>query len=222
MEQHIVKILSVHNVTHNVKAFRIAKPGGYHFEPGQATEVSINKENWKDEKRPFTFTCLNDADYLEFTIKIYSDHNGVTNELNKLIPGDELIIRDVWGAIHYKGEGYFIAGGAGITPFIAILRQLKKDNRVNNNQLYFSNRTADDIILKEELSEILGAHAHFIVTDESNTAYPKSYIDKAFLQRAINNFSKPFYVCGPDKMVSDLTNILIELGAKPDFVVFEK
>lgn len=222
MEQHIVKILSVHNVTHNVKAFRISKPGGYHFEPGQATEVSINKENWKDEKRPFTFTCLNDADYLEFTIKIYSNHNGVTNELNKLVPGDELIIRDVWGAIHYKGEGYFIAGGAGITPFIAILRQLKKDNRVNNNQLYFSNRTVDDIILKEELSEILGANAHFIVTDESNTAYPKGYIDKAFLQREITDFSKPFYVCGPDKMVSDLAKTLMELGAKPDFVVFEK
>jgi predicted ferric reductase len=42
----------------------------------------------------------------------------------------ELIIRDVWGAIEYKGEGVFIAGGAGVTPFIAILRQLQADDKL--------------------------------------------------------------------------------------------
>lgn len=222
MEQHIVKILSIHNVTHNVKSFQLSKPEGYHFEPGQATEVSINKQGWQDEKRPFTFTCLNDQDYLEFTIKIYDDHNGVTNELNKLVPGDELIIRDVWGAINYQGEGYFIAGGAGITPFIAIFRQLQKDHKVKGNRLYFSNRTANDIILKEELSEILGANAHYIITDEPQTIYPKSRINKDFLMSEIKEFTKPFYICGPDKMVNDLKATLIELGAQPEFVVFEK
>src|SRR5262245_37404075 len=122
-EEHIVRILSVHDVTHNVRSYKFEKPAGYKFEPGQATEVAINKKGWKEEKRPFTFTSLNERPYLEFTIKSYTDHPGVTNELHSLKPGDELLIHDVWGAIAYKGEGYFIAGGAGITPFIAILRQ---------------------------------------------------------------------------------------------------
>jgi predicted ferric reductase len=61
---------------------------------------------------------------LEFTIKIYDSHKQVTKELAKLKHGDELIIRDVWGAIEYKGE-VFIAGGAGVTPFIAIFRKLQ-------------------------------------------------------------------------------------------------
>jgi predicted ferric reductase len=51
-----------------------------------------------------------------------------TGYKGKLKHGDELIIRDVWGAIEYKGEGVFIAGGAGVTPFIAILRQLQADD----------------------------------------------------------------------------------------------
>lgn len=222
MEEHIAKIISTKDVTHNVRAFRIVKPPGYKFGPGQATEVSINKEGWKEEKRPFTFTSLNEWPYLEFTIKMYQDHNGVTNELGTLRAGDELIIRDVWGAIAYKGEGYFIAGGAGITPFIAILRQLKKDNKINNNQLYFSNKTSDDIILHEELDQILGKNAHYIITDENDQQFGKRYIDKDFLISEIKNFDKPFYVCGPDKMISDINKTLTELGADPESVVFEK
>ena len=222
MEEHVASILSMKDVTHNVRSFQISKPAGYKFEPGQATEVSINKVNWKDEKRPFTFTSLNEWPHLEFTIKMYKDHNGVTSELATLIPGDELIIRDVWGAIAYKGEGYFIAGGAGITPFIAILRQLKKDNNINSNQLFFSNKTSADIILHDELNHILGENAHYIVTDENNPLYGTKYIDKEFLISEIKDFKKPFYVCGPDKMVSDINNILTELGADPESVVFER
>jgi ferredoxin-NADP reductase len=199
---HIVKILSVTPVTHDVRAYRLAKPDGYSFGPGQATDVSINKEGWKDEKRPFTFTGLNEWPYLEFTIKSYGDHDGVTNQLGKLQAGDELIIRDVWGAISYTGEGYFIAGGAGITPFLAILRQLHKEGKIKGNQLFFSNKTAGDIILREELDRMLGPNAHYILTRESSGAGAGRHIDKDFLSSEIADLSKPFYICGPDKMVS--------------------
>jgi ferredoxin-NADP reductase len=89
-----------------------------------------------NEKRPFTFTSLNDNDYLEFIIKIYDSNDGVTRELGKLKQGDELLIHDVWGAIEYKGEE-IIAGGAGVTPFIAILRQLQAENKIANNKLFY-------------------------------------------------------------------------------------
>ena len=222
MEEHIVRIESITPVTHNVKQFRLTKPPGYKFEPGQATEISINKNEWKEKRNPFTFTSLNSWPYLEFTIKIYPERNGVTNELGKLNPGDELILHDVWGAIAYKGEGYFIAGGAGITPFIAILRQLNSDNLIKTNQLFFSNRTADDIILHKELDAILGANAHYIITNEKTGTFENGHINKEYLISHVTDFSKPFYVCGPDKMVSDLSQVLSALGASADQVVFEK
>ncbi len=154
MKNHIVKIIAVEPVTHDVKRFIVKKPKGYKFTPGQATEISINNPALKNEKRPFTFTSLNNNEYLEFTIKIYDRHSGVTKELGKLKHGDELIIRDAWGAIEYKGEGVFIAGGAGVTPFIAILRQLHAENKIANNKLICTNKTESDIILKKELDEI--------------------------------------------------------------------
>lgn len=221
MEQ-IIRIKNIEQVTHDVRRFQCEKPAGYRYIPGQATEVSINKEGWKDERRPFTFTSLNDSPDLEFTIKIYTDHPGVTNQLGTLKPGDELIVRDIWGAIEYKGPGYFIAGGAGITPFIAILRQLKKENKLDDNKLFFSNKTDRDIIIKDELHSMLGANAIFVVTDEKSDQHYNGYINEQFLKERIDDFSKHFYLCGPPKMIEVMQQLLAKLGASPDTVVFEK
>jgi len=147
--ENIVKIIDVHQVTHDVKCFRLEKPAGYEYLPGHATDLSINKPGLEAETRPFTFTALISEPYLEFTIKRYPDHHGITDRLHQLKAGDELIIRDSWGAIEYKGPGYFIAGGAGVTPFIAILRSLYRKNETTGNTLFFSNKTAEDIIYKE-------------------------------------------------------------------------
>jgi ferredoxin-NADP reductase len=218
---HIVKINSVHPVTHDVNRYRFNKPEGFQFTPGQAADVSINLPEWKDEKRPFTFTCLNSDPYLEFTIKSYPN-NGVTQQLPNLKPGNELIISDPWGAIEYKGEGYFIAGGAGITPFIAILRQLFKDAKIKGNKLFFSNKTSKDIIYENELKTMLGEDAIFVVTKEKDSRYVNEYINESFLNSRIKDFSKYFYICGPDPMVQGLTEMVTKKGARPETVVFEK
>jgi ferredoxin-NADP reductase len=220
--EFLTTIQSIRNVTHDVKSFRLEKPAGYHFNPGQATEVSINKPGWEDEKRPFTFTSLNEDPYLEFTIKIYPDHKGVTNELNGLKAGDQLVLRDVWGAIAYRGAGYFIAGGAGITPFIAILRQLSRDGKLDDNQLFFSNKTDDDVILEDEFRDMMGENAIFLITDKPSRKHHSGFIDETFLRQRVSDFSKPFYLCGPPGMVEAMEKTLLKLGAKPDSVVFEK
>ena len=219
----IVKILDIKQVTHDVKQFRVEKPKGYHFIPGQATDVSINKPEWKDKKNPFTFTGFNDDPFLQFTIKGYPDHHGVTGQLHQLKPGDEIIVRDVWGAIEYTGPGVFLAGGAGITPFLAILRQLHRDHKARGNTLYFSNKTVADIIEHQELLDILGVRANFVITNEKPAeGYFHGRIDKKFLQEQLTDFHLPFYVCGPDDMVKELTDTLTALGATPESLVFEK
>jgi hypothetical protein len=219
---HIVKIISVEPVTHDVKRFTIQKPQGYKFTAGEATEVSINTPALKNEKRPFTFTSLNDNNNLEFTIKIYDKHLGITNELGKLKHGDELIIRDVWGAIEYKGEGVFIAGGAGITPFIAIFRQLNSENKIGNNKLIFTNKTESDIILEKEFEQMLGENFINTLTKEKKGGYENRKIDMEFLNEKIDNFAQHFYVCGPPPFVAAISKALDSLGAKTDAVIFEK
>jgi ferredoxin-NADP reductase len=220
--RHIVTILETQSVTHDVKCFRLSKPAGFIFSPGQATDVAVNKSGLEEEKRPFTFTALTDAPYLEFTIKRYADHKGVTDQLHQLQPGDELIIEDAWGAIEYKGPGYFIAGGAGITPFIAILRNLHKENKLAGNTLFFSNKTAADIIYETELKGLLGDAAIFILTKENKPGYLNTHVDENFIQQNIKDLQKYFYVCGPGKMVADINAVLQRKNVSTDTLVFEK
>lgn len=221
-EEHIVKILTTEYVTHNVKRFTLSKPDSYTFKPGQATDIVINLPAWKKERRPFTFTGLNDWNKLEFTIKIYDDHEGVTNQLGKLHAGDELILHDIWGAINYKGEGIFIAGGAGVTPFIAIFRQLQKDGKLGNNKLIFSNRTVEDIILKDEFEKMLGENFINTITNETSGEYDSRKIDESYLKEKINDLTQYFYICGPDAMIESIKKDLLNLGVDKDKIVIEE
>lgn len=221
MEEHIVRILNIESVTHDVKRFQVEKPSGYTFVPGQATEVSINKPELKEEKRPFTFTCLTTAPYLEFTIKIYPSHNGITNELGKLNQGDELILRDVWGAINYKGEGVFIAGGAGITPFISILRDLKIKDKLSGNILIFGNKKKADIILERELKGLLGKSFINILSEELAEGYYNGFISEALLRAVIKDFNTNFYVCGPPPMMDSVMKGLGNIGVEKNSITLE-
>jgi len=221
-EEHVVKILKTEYVTHNVKRFTLTKPNSYKFKPGQATDIVINLPDWEKERRPFTFTSLNEWDHLEFTIKIYNDHNGVTNQLGKLHAGDELILHDIFGAINYKGEGTFIAGGAGVTPFIAIFRQLQKDEKLGKNKLIFSNRTTKDIILKDEFEKMLGKNFINTITNEKTEKYDNRKMDESYLSEKIKDLSQYFYICGPDAMIESIKEILLHLGADKNKIVIEE
>ncbi|SHF22007.1 hypothetical protein SAMN05443144_106149 [Fodinibius roseus] len=219
-----VTIRDIRQITHDVKQFKVDKPDGFEFIPGQATEVSIDKPEWRDEKRPFTFTSLNGEPDLEFTIKIYDDHEGVTNELDTLNVGDQLIIREPWGTIQYKGPGVFLAGGAGVTPFIAILRRLAREEDIEGNKLIFSNKTDKDIILEEEFEAMLGDDFINVITDEPTDRhiFLDGFIDKEFLEEQIDDVDQPFYVCGPMAFNDAIIEYLRELGADPDALVFEE
>ncbi|UAY55875.1 ferredoxin reductase domain-containing protein [Arachidicoccus terrestris] len=220
-QEHQVSILNIEPVTHNVLRISVERPKNYNFIPGQATEVAINKEGFTTERRPFTFTGLQDWDHLEFTIKTYTDHPGVTNELRSLKPGDSLLLHDVWGAIHYSGEGIFIAGGAGITPFIAIFRDLQQKGKVGNNRLFFSNKTEKDIILKSEFEKILGDRFVNILTEQTDSKYIHDRIDKEFLRRHVSDMNQHFYICGPDPMVAAIQQDLVDLGAGDHLITVE-
>jgi ferredoxin-NADP reductase len=221
MENFNVKILSIGHITPDVIQIFTEKPQKFDFIPGQATEISINKDGWQNERRPFTFTSLPHDDYLQFTIKTYPSHKGVTNELLQLKPKDGLILHDVFGDIAYRGEGTFIAGGAGVTPFISILRYLRSKNIIGDNKLVFANKTRDDIILKYEFNFSLGKNFINILSDEKEVHYAQGYITEDFLKTHITAFDKYIYLCGPPPMMDSVEKILSNLHVDEKLIIKE-
>ena len=221
MSQHVVRINSIKHITHDVLKIVTEKPRHYNFTPGQATEISINKEGWKNEKRPFTFTCLPQHDYLEFSIKTYPLHKGVTNQLLQLNKNDELILHDVFGAIAYLSEGIFIAGGAGVTPFICIFRYLQSKNEIGDNKLIFANKTQGDIILADEFKTLLGKNFINILSDEKVDGYAHGQITEGFIKDYVRDPKKNIYVCGPPPMMEAIEMFLSNLHVGKKMIIKE-
>lgn len=222
MEKHLVKVREAHFINSDVKRFLIEKPKGYHFVPGQATEVALNEEGWKDKFRPFTFTSLSSWEGLEFLIKIYPETKGVTDRLSRVNAGAELLIGDPFGAIEYKGPGVFIAGGSGITPFFSIFRELKKQNRLFGNKLIYSNYTSQDVIAGAELHDMLKENYINHYTREGVIGFREKRLNKDLLVSYIKDFSQRFYVCGSESFVKDITGYLVDLGASTDSLIIDK
>jgi len=221
MSKYKIQLKSIEEVTHDVNRYTAEKPKGYEFTPGQATELSIDEVGLEEEGRPFTFTSLPKDDQLEFTIKSYTDRDGVTKELLNLDDRDKFIIEDAFGAIKYDGEGTFIAGGAGVTPFISIFRKLEKEGKIGDNQLLFSNKTQKDIILREEFRNMLGSNFVNIFSQERTNEYAYGHISKEFLKEHVKDFDKKFYVCGPPEMMESVLGQLKELGVEDDQIITE-
>lgn len=221
MKAFTVKIKSIKHLTHDVLRIVTEKPQKLSFTPGQATEVSINKSGWEDEKRPFTFTHLPDDNYIEFTIKTYPAHKGVTNEMLKLKTNEELILHDVFGAIAYQGEGVFIAGGAGVTPYICIFRDLQSKQKIGNNKLIFANKTKADIIHEEEFTNILGKNFINILSEEKAEGYAHGQITEGFLKTHISDATKNIYLCGPPPMMDSVEKQLLDLKIDKSEIIKE-
>jgi ferredoxin-NADP reductase len=135
--------------------------------------------------------------------------------------GDELILHDVFGAINYKGEGVFIAGGAGVTPFISIFRYLQSKREIANNKLIFANKTKADIILELEFKKLLGNNFINILSDEKVDGYANGQITEDFIKANSGGINKIFYVCGPPPMMEAIEKQLANLHVAANSIVKE-
>lgn len=152
---------------------------------------------------------------------IYTLHKGVTNELLHSKGGDELILHEVFGTIAYIGEGVFIAGGAGVTPFISIFRFLRQKNVIGSNKLIFANKEKADVILEQEFRSLLGKNFINILSNEKADGYAYGYITENFLKPNIPDLKKKIYLCGPEPMMEAVEKCLSNLGVETRSIIKE-
>ncbi|RAH98903.1 flavodoxin reductase [Acuticoccus sediminis] len=200
------------------------RPAGYDFLPGQANHWGLDIPGFRDAGKPFTITSLPDQDRLEFVIKIYNtaehpDHDGVTERIGRLKPGDKVFVDGPSGDIRDRGPGVFVAGGAGVTPFIPILLQRQRAGEVGGSTLIFSNKCEADIILRDTWESMDGLRSIFVTTEEDGPLH-RDEIDAGFIDEMVG-FDNRFYVCGPPPMMRAVIADLRAYGVPEEQIVVE-
>ncbi|MBS1301848.1 flavodoxin reductase [Loktanella sp. SALINAS62] len=208
-------------LTHDTYRLICSRPDGFDFEPGQATHMALDKDGWRDEDRPFTMVSDPSDSDVVFVIKSYPSHDGVTEMVPDIQPGDRWIADEPAGAITDHGCGTFIAAGAGITPFIAILNKHARDG-IGGDKLIFANKTDRDIILKDQWDQMAGVTPVYVISDQPDTEHRHGKLDRAMLEDIGIEQDRPFYICGPKGFVNDIRDALKSIGVPSDNIVTEE
>lgn len=223
---HTLTLETLTFLTHDTVQLEFDRPEGFEFTPGQATHWGLDVDGMRDAGNPFTITSLPHEERLEFVIKTYPtdeypDHGGVTERIAKMQPGEKIFMDNPSGDIADKGPGVFVAGGAGITPFIPILKERRRSGTLDGCTLVFSNKTERDIILRELWDDMAPLTVHYTLTDEAAPGIPEQMVDADYLEET-TGLDNRFYICGPPPMMEGLIEGLRQKGVPDDRIIVEE
>jgi ferredoxin-NADP reductase len=191
--------------TPGVKSFRFpVSPEKAPFDPGQFMFLTI-KVNGAEAMHHFTISSSpTDTGYLEFTKRI-TEHD-YSQALNVVKPGDWARIQRPSGAFYLpKNERplAFLTGGIGITPARSMLRYVCAKKMHYNIVLLYSNARYEDIVFRDELSEICaeipGLRIEHVLSEPPPDWKGRTgIIDKNLIMEAIPDYlDRSFYISGP-------------------------
>lgn len=123
---------------------------------------------------------------------------------------------------------YFIATGTGIAPLRAMYMDLLKTNYKGNINLIFGLRFIEDIFVLDNFTELKKEHDNFnfeiILSKPENESWRgrvghvQDYLN--FTKIDLNN--SQFFICGGQKMIFDVANLLKANSVLPENIYFEK
>jgi ferredoxin-NADP reductase len=223
---YIVKLLESAEIAEGTMAFKFEKPTGYSFLPGQATDWTLINPPETDAEgtsRSFTICAAPDDAFLRFATRMRD--TAFKRTMKKMNVGDTISIEDPWGefTLHEDTtiEAVFLAGGIGVTPSISAIRDAALTGASRKITVFSSNRRPEDAPFMDELEEA-AKHNDSVRIIASMTEMEKSsqkwdgekgFIDKAMLQRHLEDINKPiYYIAGPPKMVAAMKEMLLKSG----------
>lgn len=124
----------------------------------------------------------------------------------------DLQIRGAYGVLRVpekETKTVYIAGGVGVAPVMSILRRMSEEGVLSEVDLVFANSSEEYQFYTDELKSMKGLNLKFVIGS----------IQKQDIK--IHEDAK-YYIIGPQQMVDSLNVLLIELGIKPENIIFEE
>ncbi|KAJ2886595.1 hypothetical protein H4R27_000539 [Coemansia aciculifera] len=212
-----ISLESSEKLTHDVKRlrFKLDDDKRLGFNVSSAVLFRVRQADGKTEWRPYTpVSARNQQGWFEIVAKRY-DKGLVSPVMHALKPGDTV---EVWGPLpflDYSPDSFrdvgLIAGGSGITPCLQLTRHiLENPDDHTKVTLLFANKTADDIILKNELDGLAAKHPDKFAVHYILNSAPDEWqglagnVDRAVVEKVMPPASTSTFigVCGPPAMVA--------------------
>lgn len=191
----------------DVYTFLFEKGDHINWQAGQHGLFTIIHKKIKNGIRPFTIASSPTENEIKITTRIGANPSEFKKALLALEEGSKIRMSGPVGSFYLKDDRptLFIAGGIGVTPFRAMIKQMETDGSHASRQvklLYLDSENTH--LYKEELDEIV-----------KHSSIEIDYLDdREELYRRMDEFislhanDRSYYIAGAKAMVNSINNYL--------------
>ncbi len=193
------------------------KHRGFDLKPGQFAYVTYMSNGVKAEEHPFSIAGSGPDGSLRFITKNLGDF---TSTLSKIVVGDEALVEGPYGSFTYGAGGKtqcWIAGGIGITPFLAFAEALPNDYRAT---LYYAISDEIENAVASDLADLAKRKPNLSIVVWNSRE--KGFLTAAAALEGFEIPSVDVFLCGPQGMVKAMRDQLFALKVPHHHIRQEK
>ncbi len=208
----------------------------FKFKAGQYITIEKNI-NGKNVRRAYSLCSTPQSGKLSVVVKEVKGGSFSVFANRELREGDDLEVLPPEGKFvllpNADNNNTYLAfaAGSGITPVMSILKTVLDQEPQSKFLLVYGNRSPEDTIFIKELMDLQLAHherffLEFVYSRKQVAEYQFGRISKAIVNYFLKNKYKDlspsaFYLCGPEPMIDEVKETLIENGVSKDKIHFE-
>ena len=222
------RLVSVHDITHDIREFRFAASENACFLPGQYAMLDL--PGLASSRAYSVSNTANDAGEWHFQIRRVQHGTGTHVLFDQLAAGSEIGLDGPYGVGYLRPDSprdlVCVAGGSGLAPMVSIARGAAEAGMLADRQLYFfyGARTPRDVCGEEMLRSLpgYGTAIHFLPVvslphDGGEWTGATGYVHDQLAQVLPKAFAEyEFYFAGPPPMTQALQELLM-LGHQVPF-----
>jgi ferredoxin-NADP reductase len=228
-------VLEVRPETRQTTTIAFDVPGWPGHRAGQHVDVRLTADDGYQAERSYSIASTSNGSRVELTVERLDDGE-VSPYLTDELQLDDLVeLRGpvggyfVWDP-RVQGDVLLVAGGSGVVPLMAMARQRAAEGSAVPTRLFYSARSLDDVIYRDELAQLAARGDGFDVVYTLTRTQPAGWegynrrVDRDLLGEiapAPGELALAF-VCGPTPFVEAVAGGLVDLGHEPTRIKTER
>jgi ferredoxin-NADP reductase len=229
-------VAAIRDETPTVRSFTLDVSGWPGHRAGQHVDLRLTAEDGYSVERSYSIASASDeGETVEVTVERIPDGEVSPFLFDTVIVGDRLELRGPIGGYFVwepslGGPLLLVAGGSGVVPLMAMIRERGRAGSTTPTTLLLSSRHVEEIIYRDELDRLAGAGDGLTVVHTLTRSRPSGWtgytrrIDDRMLADVLEPIGVDVrvYICGPTALVETAANALLGLGLPPDRVRTER